>query len=655
MDRSQHHSRWPLHDVVEDTGKTYEEMAALFGPEVAALVDGVTKLSRVDFKTREEQQAESLRKMLVAMARDIRVILIKLADRLHNMRTLRHSNPEKQVRVASETVEIYAPLAHRLGMWRMKWELEDLALRYLEPAAYYELVERVATKRQEREERIEEARQTLHAALQEIGIEAEIQGRPKHFYSIYRKMVRQGKDFGEIWDLMGMRVIVDTVRECYAVLGAIHSLWKPIPGRFKDYIAMPKSNMYQSLHTTVVGPRGEPLEIQIRTWDMHRTAEYGIAAHWRYKEGTSGGDFEDKITWLRQILEWQKETRSGAEFVETLKVDLFSDEVYVFTPKGDVKILPTGSTPVDFAYAVHTDVGHKCAGARVNGRMVPLSTPLSTGDIVEIITNKAQAGPSRDWLKFAKTSKAKSKIRQWVKEQRREESIEQGRQLLEKELRRMGLEVHANMKEERLAEVAAKLSHASADDLLASIGYGKVSALQVAGRLAPERVEKPAEELAAVPAKPSVRSHGRCGAGIDNVLVRFAKCCTPVPGDPIVGYITRGRGVSVHTEDCPNASQILRADPGRTIEVWWDTRERSSYPVDIEMEALDRPGLLTVVMNAVAETKATVSAVTARTSKNSTALIAMTVEIDDVDHMNNVISRLRRVSGVKDVHRVRPN
>ncbi|MGI6146079.1 MAG: bifunctional (p)ppGpp synthetase/guanosine-3',5'-bis(diphosphate) 3'-pyrophosphohydrolase [Firmicutes bacterium] len=645
-----------LHDVVEDTGKTYEEMAALFGPEVAALVDGVTKLSRVDFKTREEQQAESLRKMLVAMARDIRVILIKLADRLHNMRTLRHSNPEKQVRVASETVEIYAPLAHRLGMWRMKWELEDLALRYLEPAAYYELVERVATKRQEREERIEEARQTLHAALQEIGIEAEIQGRPKHFYSIYRKMVRQGKDFGEIWDLMGMRVIVDTVRECYAVLGAIHSLWKPIPGRFKDYIAMPKSNMYQSLHTTVVGPRGEPLEIQIRTWDMHRTAEYGIAAHWRYKEGTSGGDFEDKITWLRQILEWQKETRSGAEFVETLKVDLFSDEVYVFTPKGDVKILPTGSTPVDFAYAVHTDVGHKCAGARVNGRMVPLSTPLSTGDIVEIITNKAQAGPSRDWLKFAKTSKAKSKIRQWVKEQRREESIEQGRQLLEKELRRMGLEVHANMKEERLAEVAAKLSHASADDLLASIGYGKVSALQVAGRLAPERVEKPAEELAAVPAKPSVRSYrGVVVRGIDNVLVRFAKCCTPVPGDPIVGYITRGRGVSVHTEDCPNASQILRADPGRTIEVWWDTRERSSYPVDIEMEALDRPGLLTVVMNAVAETKATVSAVTARTSKNSTALIAMTVEIDDVDHMNNVISRLRRVSGVKDVHRVRPN
>jgi len=414
--------------------------------------------------------------------------------------------------------------------------------------------------------------------------------------------------------------------------------------------------MYQSLHTTVVGPRGEPLEIQIRTWDMHRTAEYGIAAHWRYKEGTSGGDFEDKITWLRQILEWQKETRSGAEFVETLKVDLFSDEVYVFTPKGDVKILPTGSTPVDFAYAVHTDVGHKCAGARVNGRMVPLSTPLSTGDIVEIITNKAQAGPSRDWLKFAKTSKAKSKIRQWVKEQRREESIEQGRQLLEKELRRMGLEVHANMKEERLAEVAAKLSHASADDLLASIGYGKVSALQVAGRLAPERVEKPAEELAAVPAKPSVRSYrGVVVRGIDNVLVRFAKCCTPVPGDPIVGYITRGRGVSVHTEDCPNASQILRADPGRTIEVWWDTRERSSYPVDIEMEALDRPGLLTVVMNAVAETKATVSAVTARTSKNSTALIAMTVEIDDVDHMNNVISRLRRVSGVKDVHRVRPN
>ena len=477
-----------LHDVIEDTGKSYGEISEAFGPEIAALVDGVTKLSRMDFKSREEQQAESLRKMFVAMAKDIRVILIKLADRLHNMRTLDYSPPEKQKRVAGETLEIYAPLAHRLGMWRMKWELEDLSLRYLDSIAYYELVERVATKRQEREGYIEEARETLEAALDEIGISAEIQGRPKHFYSIYRKMEKQGKDFGEIWDLMGLRVIVGTLRECYAVLGAVHSIWKPIPGRFKDYVAMPKSNMYQSLHTTVIGPRGEPLEIQIRTWEMHRTAEYGIAAHWRYKEGGGGGgDFEEKITWLRQILEWQKETRNGTEFVETLKVDLFSDEVYVFTPRGDVKTLPAGSTPVDFAYSIHTDIGHSCSGARVNGRMVPLSTKLSTGDIVEIITSKSQAGPSRDWLAIAKTSKAKGKIRQWLKEQRREASVEQGKELIEKELRRLGLEVRANMKEERLLEVAQKFSYQSASDLLGSVGYGKLSAAQVVTRLVPER------------------------------------------------------------------------------------------------------------------------------------------------------------------------
>ncbi|MDD3599766.1 MAG: bifunctional (p)ppGpp synthetase/guanosine-3',5'-bis(diphosphate) 3'-pyrophosphohydrolase, partial [Firmicutes bacterium] len=530
-----------LHDVIEDTGKSYGEISEAFGPEIAALVDGVTKLSRMDFKSREEQQAESLRKMFVAMAKDIRVILIKLADRLHNMRTLDYSPPEKQKRVAGETLEIYAPLAHRLGMWRMKWELEDLSLRYLDSIAYYELVERVATKRQEREGYIEEARETLEAALDEIGISAEIQGRPKHFYSIYRKMEKQGKDFGEIWDLMGLRVIVGTLRECYAVLGAVHSIWKPIPGRFKDYVAMPKSNMYQSLHTTVIGPRGEPLEIQIRTWEMHRTAEYGIAAHWRYKEGGgSGGDFEEKITWLRQILEWQKETRNGTEFVETLKVDLFSDEVYVFTPRGDVKTLPAGSTPVDFAYSIHTDIGHSCSGARVNGRMVPLSTKLSTGDIVEIITSKSQAGPSRDWLAIAKTSKAKGKIRQWLKEQRREASVEQGKELIEKELRRLGLEVRANMKEERLLEVAQKFSYQSASDLLGSVGYGKLSAAQVVTRLVPERAADEAPRP--LPTRPKSRSsHGVRVPGVDNVLVRFARCCNPVPGDEIIGYVTRGR------------------------------------------------------------------------------------------------------------------
>ncbi len=653
-----------LHDVVEDTGKHYEELASVFGPEVAGLVDGVTKLSRMDFKTREEQQAESLRKMFVAMAKDIRVILIKLADRLHNMRTLRECQLDKQKRVAGETVEIYAPLAHRLGMWRIKWELEDLALRYLEPGVYYELVEKVATKRQEREGHIEEARQTLSAALEEIGVPAEIQGRPKHFYSIYQKMIKQGKDFSEIWDLMGLRVIVGTLRECYAVLGAVHSIWKPIPGRFKDYVAMPKSNMYQSLHTTVIGPRGEPLEIQIRTWEMHRTAEYGIAAHWRYKEGgAGGGDFEDKITWLRQILDWQKETHNGTEFVETLKVDLFSDEVYVFTPKGDVKTLPAGSTPIDFAYAVHTDIGNRCAGARVNGRMVPLGTPLATGDIVEIVTNKAQTGPSRDWLNIAKTSKAKGKIRQWFKEQRREESIDRGKEMLERDLRRMGHEVHANLKEERLAEAAHKFSYQSADDLLASIGYGKLSAAMVVGKLVPEKaVEKSPEsvfEEAARSLSGAVRSsrstHGVVVRGIDNVLVRFARCCNPVPGDPIVGYITRGRGVSVHREDCPNISAMMSEDEGRQVDVSWDMGNATSYPVEIEMEASDSPGLLTGVMNAVLEMKAHVSAVNARTLRNRMALINMTVEINDVAHMNNVIGRLRRLQGVQNVHRARPS
>ncbi|MFA7634206.1 MAG: bifunctional (p)ppGpp synthetase/guanosine-3',5'-bis(diphosphate) 3'-pyrophosphohydrolase [Bacillota bacterium] len=640
-----------LHDVIEDTGKSYGEISEAFGPEIAALVDGVTKLSRMDFKSREEQQAESLRKMFVAMAKDIRVILIKLADRLHNMRTLDYSPPEKQKRVAGETLEIYAPLAHRLGMWRMKWELEDLSLRYLDSIAYYELVERVATKRQEREGYIEEARETLEAALDEIGISAEIQGRPKHFYSIYRKMEKQGKDFGEIWDLMGLRVIVGTLRECYAVLGAVHSIWKPIPGRFKDYVAMPKSNMYQSLHTTVIGPRGEPLEIQIRTWEMHRTAEYGIAAHWRYKEGGgSGGDFEEKITWLRQILEWQKETRNGTEFVETLKVDLFSDEVYVFTPRGDVKTLPAGSTPVDFAYSIHTDIGHSCSGARVNGRMVPLSTKLSTGDIVEIITSKSQAGPSRDWLAIAKTSKAKGKIRQWLKEQRREASVEQGKELIEKELRRLGLEVRANMKEERLLEVAQKFSYQSASDLLGSVGYGKLSAAQVVTRLVPERAADEAPRP--LPTRPKSRSsHGVRVPGVDNVLVRFARCCNPVPGDEIIGYVTRGRGVSVHRLDCRNASIILHNEEDRVVEVYWDTKAGESYAVDIEMEAYDAPGLLTLVINTTVEMKAHVSAVTARTAKNRLALISMTMEINDVKHMNSVIERLKRISGVQSVRR----
>lgn len=643
-----------LHDVVEDTGKTYEEMAALFGPEVAALVDGVTKLSRVDFKTREEQQAESLRKMLVAMARDIRVILIKLADRLHNMRTLRHSNPEKQVRVASETVEIYAPLAHRLGMWRMKWELEDLALRYLEPAAYYELVERVATKRQEREERIEEARQTLHAALQEIGIEAEIQGRPKHFYSIYRKMVRQGKDFGEIWDLMGMRVIVDTVRECYAVLGAIHSLWKPIPGRFKDYIAMPKSNMYQSLHTTVVGPRGEPLEIQIRTWDMHRTAEYGIAAHWRYKEKIkTPSEFEEKLTWLRQLLEWQHDYRDPREFIESLKIDLFTHEVFVFTPRGDVIDLPAGSIPLDFAYRIHTDIGHQCVGCRVNGRLVPLSYKLQTGDIVEIITSK-QGSPSRDWLKMVKTSQAKNKIRAWFKKERREENIEKGRELLERELRRNNLDPPSFLKDEYLEEVGRKFHLLSAEDLYAAVGYGGVSASQVVTRLQDEfGQEEEARELVPEEAVKPARAQPEAARGVsiqgvDNLLIRMARCCSPVPGDEIIGFITRGRGVSIHRRDCPNLSHV----PGdRFLEASWEAVQESFYPVEVEVTAHDRTNLLAEVVASISEHKVNITAVNGRSDKSGVATIHLTIGVKDRSQLEQIMNKLRRIRDVYSVNR----
>ena len=642
-----------LHDVLEDTDVTREKLEEEFGPEIVHLVDGVTKLSKIPFQSSEEHQAHSLRKMFLAMAEDLRVVLIKLADRLHNMRTLRHLPPERQRRIARETLEIYTPLAHRLGMWSVKWEMEDLALRYLDPEGYYDLVRRIAKKRQEREGELEEIMKTLRARLDEVGIPAEIQGRPKHFYSIYQKMKQQGRDLSEIYDLVAVRVIVDSVKDCYGVLGLVHTMWKPIPGRFKDYIAMPKSNMYQSLHTTVIGPRGEPLEIQIRTWEMHRIAEKGIAAHWLYKEGAKGSDFEEKVAWLRQVMEWLKEAKDPEEFMETLKIDLFEDEVFVFTPKGDVKPLPAGATPVDFAFSVHTDIGLHCVGAKVNGRLVPLNYRLSNGEFVEILTSK-NASPSKDWLQFVKTSRARSKIRSWLKEQEREDVVERGRQMLEKELRRLGVDTKETLKPERLGEVLKRYGFSGPDDLYAALGYGKVAVSQVLDKLLGREELEARKSAKKVSAKKKTGSaQGVLVKGMDDLLVRFSKCCSPVPGDEIVGYITRGRGVSVHRADCPNVASL----PGfeeRKIEVEWQVGETGAFPVEIEVEAVDRVNLLSNIMSTVSEGRTNIESVNARTTKNKMAIINLVVDIHDVQHMESVMNRIKQVSGVVAVTRAHP-
>lgn len=641
--------------MLEDTDVTREELEEAFGPELVHLVDGVTKLSKIPFRSKEEHQAQSLRKMFLAMAEDLRVVLIKLADRLHNMRTLRHLPPEKQQRIAKETLEIYTPLAHRLGMWSVKWEMEDLALRYLDPEGYYDLVSRIAKKRQTREGELEEIMKTLAERLDELGIEAAIQGRPKHFYSIYQKMKRQGRDLSEIYDLVAVRVIVDSVKDCYGVLGLVHTIWKPVPGRFKDYIAMPKSNMYQSLHTTVIGPRGEPLEIQIRTWEMHRIAEKGIAAHWLYKEGGKGkGDFEEKVAWLRQVMEWLKEMRDPQEFMETLKIDLFEDEVFVFTPKGDVKSLPAGATPVDFAFSVHTDIGLHCAGAKVNGKIVPLNYRLSNGEFVEILTSK-NASPSKDWLKFVKTSRARSKIRSWLKEQEREDIVERGRQALEKELKRLGVDVKEALKPEKVSEALKRYGMGGLDDLYAAIGYGKTAVAQVLDKLlGREEMERRRSTLKKSPKPRNGSSQSVLVRGMDDFLVRFSKCCNPVPGDEIVGYITRGRGVSVHRADCPNIL-ALADNAERKIEVEWRPGETGSFSVEIEVEAVDRVNLLTNIMSTVSEGKTNIESVNARTTKNKMAIINLVVDIHDLEHMESVMNRIKQVSGVVAVTRAHPS
>ena len=653
-----------LHDCVEDvecvTTQTIREM---FGQDVELLVDGVTKLSKLNFSSREEQQAESLRKMFLAMAKDIRVVLIKLADRLHNMRTLKYQKPERQVPIARETLDIYAPLAHRLGVYTIKWELEDLALRYIDPDGYYDLVAKVGMRREEREKLIASVTRQLQDSLRKTGIKAEIEGRPKHFYSIYKKMKSQNKTFDQINDLIAIRVLVNTQQDCYYVLGVVHTLWPQVPGRFKDYISVPKANMYQSLHTTVVN-QGRPFEVQIRTFEMHRTAEYGIAAHWRYKEGKQIDELDTKLSWLRRILDWQSEARDSSDFGELLKFDLFADEVFVFTPKGDVVSLPRGATPLDFANRIHSAVGNRCIGAKVNGRIVPLSSSLETGDFVEVMTSQASHGPSRDWLNIVKTSEAKAKIRAWLKKEEREENVIKGKEMLTAEAKKAGYTMAQLTKADILEPVFKRYSLSSLDDLYATIGFGGLSTLQLLNRLAEEYkkqnkaeapplpiVEKPAEE-AKKPA-PSSSSNGVIVKGESGMLVRFARCCNPVPGDEIVGYITRGRGVSVHRADCVNLKDA-GVEPERMIEVEWESSGAGSYEADIQMLCYDHAGLFAEISLMFASQDVPVTAVTAHTVKNKQGLCTMnmTIVIKTTQQLDKLLRDLQKRPDVIEVFRV---
>ncbi len=647
-----------LHDTVEDCeGIELEDIRREFGSEVAELVDGVTKLNKLDFANREEAQAESLRKMILAMSRDIRVVLIKLADRLHNMRTLRFQNPDRQVAIARESLDIYAPLAHRLGVYAIKTELEDLSLRYIDPAGYQMLVQKVGMKRQERENNIRMVIEELSAKLDEAHIHYDVDGRPKHFYSIYKKMVLQNKPFDQIYDLIAIRVIVDSVQDCYAVLGIVHTLWNQVPGRFKDYISVPKGNMYQSLHTTVVGGRRMPFpfEVQIRTWEMHRIAEYGIAAHWRYKEGGGAStDLDSKLYWVRQILDWQSDTRDSKEFVDTLKTDLFADEVFLFTPKGDVISMLKGATPLDFAYAIHSAVGNKCVGAKVNGRLVPLDTELQTGDRVEIMTSTSSKGPSTDWLRICKTAQAKSKIRQYLKKELREENIEIGRSMVEHECKRRGASLSDLLKPEYYEGLMRKYGFQEMEDIFGAVGYGGMSSSYVVSRLIEEQKSREPQVPRNEDSKP--QTQGRISNGVYlegnedmDIPVRFAKCCSPVPGDDIVGYITRGHGVTVHKAECANAQS---ADQERRVKVAWANTETGTFCVSIKVMAYDRVGLLGEVTTFIGGMGVSIRTSSSGVDKNKIATIRLVLEVKSREQMDSVIRQLQRRSEIIDVYRI---
>ena len=646
-----------LHDVLEDTTATKEQLEREFGKEIADLVDGVTKIGKLAFSSREERQAENFRKMLVAMARDLRVLMIKMADRLHNMRTLDYLAQDRGRKIAQETLDIYAPLAHRLGMAKVKAELEDLALRTLSPDAYVDLQKRVAKRRLEREADINHVITIIERKLREVGIESQIRGRPKHFYSIFKKMHDQGREFDEIYDLTAVRAITNSVRDCYGALGVIHSLWKPVPGRFKDFIAMPKVNMYQSLHTTVIGPKGDPVEIQIRTWEMHRIAEEGIAAHWLYKEKKTGKDkLDESLAWLRQLIETQQDTKDPREFLDSVRVDLFPDEVYVFTPKGDVKALPDGATPIDFAFAVHTKVGEHCVGAKVNGKLVPLRTTLRQGDIVEIVTSSNQH-PSRDWLKFVKSTRARAKINQWLKIEERARSIELGRELFEREAKKYRLNPAALLTGEEMARAAADLGYPTADDVLAAVGYGKASVHQLLNKLAPgatlDTVERP---RTAAGTRPKTDQGVRI-RGVDDLLVRFAKCCNPLPGDQIVGFITRGRGLTVHARDCLTVAKSV-LDRERLINVEWDVEapalEPAKRPVRIAVYiGNDRPGLLSEITGAIGSKNGNITKAEVTVTDDRRGINNFVVEVADLSQLQDIMTAIREVPDVINVERVR--
>jgi GTP pyrophosphokinase len=646
-----------LHDTVEDTLTTLEQIESIFGAEIAALVDGVTKLSRVNFTSREEKQAENFRKMVLAMSKDVRVILIKLADRVHNMRTLNHMPVEKQITTAQETLDIYAPLSHRLGIAWVKCELEDLALKHLHPEIYYQLKRNVSKRKVDREKYINEVISIISKRLEEEGIDAEVTGRPKHFYSIYQKMESQHLLYDQIYDLVAFRILVDTLRECYEALGVIHAQWKPVTGRFKDYIALPKPNMYQSLHTAVIGPYGERMEIQIRTHEMHRVAEEGIAAHWRYKEGQDLQFNEiQRFAWLRQLLEWQQNLQDPQEFLHSIKEDLFPDEIYVFTPKGDLLSFPKGSTAIDFAYRIHSEVGHHCSGARVNGQIAPLKYLLRSGDTVEIITTHQQT-PSRDWLKLVKTPRAKSKIRNWIKSQQRDRSVALGREILEGDLNRYKLDYPGLRREGRIEAIAKELGMKDEETLLASIGYGKLTPRQVLTKLVPpekldadkKRTEGTMERLFRLVSRQK-QGLGVRVDGVEDVLVRFARCCHPLPGEGIVGYITRGRGVTVHASGC---STVLESDPHRKVEVSWQDNGQIPRPIKIEVSCVDKPGLLAAISSAITGADANIANARVRTFPDQKALNTFEVMITNSDQLRRVLRNISKVKGVYKATRAR--